>query len=118
MRCTSLVARRRLAADHRPRWQDIPEEPEPDASCEDDYDRIGMMMKIDALDRAWRDLINEHGYTAVVHCWESTYDPKIAARMLKQRHAYRQQELATARYFHGKGKRRFPSGRSLQVQPL
>jgi hypothetical protein len=97
---TSLARRRRGRPDDRPRWQDIPLDPGPD-DPETEYDRIGMMMKIDVLDRAWRDLINEHGFTAVVHCWESTSDPKAAARMFKARHEYRQRELANARYVHG-----------------
>lgn len=103
---TSLLRRRRPAKDDRPRWQDIPEEPGPDDDDVDAYDRLGMMMKIDTLDRAWRDLINEHGYTAVVHCWESTNEPKVAARMLKMRHQLRQRELANARYHHGKRRNR------------
>lgn len=102
---TSLARRRRLSNDDRPKWQDIPEEPDPDDEDTEAYDRLGMMMKIDALDRAWRDLINEHGYTAVVHCWETSHDPKAAARMLKMRHELRQRELANARYHHGKGRR-------------
>lgn len=106
MASTSLERCRRLSNDDRPRWQDIPEEPDPDDEDADAYDRLGMMMKIDTLDQAWRDLINEHGYTAVVHCWESTHDPLVAARMLKTRHDLRQRELANARYHHGKRRNR------------
>lgn len=104
MPATSLVRRRRPAHDDRPRWQDIPPDPGPDDG-EPEYDLIGMMMKIDTLEKPWRDLINEYGYTAVVHCWESTSNPKAAAVMLRQRHENRQRELANARYFHGKRSR-------------
>lgn len=54
---------RKYGPDHRPRWWQVPEEPDEDA----DYDRFGMMFKVDTMERAWRDLINEYGFAAVMN---------------------------------------------------
>jgi len=82
--------RRRRFEDHRPRWSDIPEEPDEDP----DYDRDSMMIAVDMLDRGWRDLVNEHGFTAVVKVWRETANLDLARRMLQARHEMRQQQLA------------------------
>lgn len=69
--------RRNAYAAHRiPRWSDIPEDDPPA------YDRFGMMMKIDGLDRAWRDLVNEYGFSWVLKAMQGGHDPKSAARWL------------------------------------
>lgn len=87
-RSLTLRRRERFARDDRPRWQDIPEDPEvdPDDDSPDEaYDRLGMMMRIDGLDRAWRDLINEYGFTRVVSLMGDGHQPKSAARLLAAR---------------------------------
>lgn len=85
------VARRRRERfdDRRPRWFDIPEEVDPDDD-DGDYDRFGMMMKIDTFDRAWRDLINEYGFTHVLNFMQQTSDANRAADMLARSRAARQ----------------------------
>ncbi|EJN14741.1 hypothetical protein PMI42_01715 [Bradyrhizobium sp. YR681] len=89
MLARSLTRRRRerFFNDDRPRWQDIPEEPEVD--LDDDspeaYDRLGMMMKIDGMDRAWRDLINEYGFSRVVSLMGDGHQAKSAAKLLADR---------------------------------
>lgn len=89
MLARSLTRRRRerFAQDNRPRWQDIPEEPEVDPFEDnpEDYDRLGMMMRIDGLDRAWRDLINEYGFSRVMSLMGDGYQVKSAARLLAAR---------------------------------
>lgn len=87
-RSLSLRRRERFMRDDRPRWQDIPEEPEVDLDGDEPieaYDRLGMMMKIDALDRTWRDLINEYGFTRVISLMGDGHGPKAAAQLLAQR---------------------------------
>lgn len=83
-RSLTLRRRERFARDHRPRWQDIPEEPEldPDDDNPESYDRFGMMMRIDDLDRAWRDLINEYGFSRVISLKGDGHKPQSAARLL------------------------------------
>lgn len=90
-RTLSLRRRERLIRDDRPRWQDIPEEPEvdPDDDNPEDYDRFGMMMRIDSFDREWRDLINEYGFSRVISLMNDGIKPKAAGRMLA---AWRQRE--------------------------
>lgn len=93
MLARSLTRRRRerFAQDNRPRWQDIPEEPEVDLDDDDPeaYDRLGMMMRIDSFDRAWRDLVNEYGFSRVIGLMSDGHHPKTAARLLA---AWRQRE--------------------------
>ncbi|WP_210250357.1 hypothetical protein [Bradyrhizobium betae] len=96
-RSSTRRRRDRFARDDRPRWQDIPEEP--DVDLDDDnpeqYDRLGMMMKIDGLDRAWRDLINEYGFSRVISLMGDGCQPKTAARMLAtQRQNGRQESIS------------------------
>lgn len=86
----SLARRRR---DHRPRWSDIPECPDDDP----DYDRDDMMVRIDAMEPAWRDLVNEHGFTAVLRCLMETRDVRVATIMLEGRRHRRQIDLAEGR---------------------
>jgi len=83
-------SRRRRFEDRRPRWFQIPEVPDEDP----DYDRDSMMITVDNLDRGWRDLVNEHGFTAVVKVRRETADISTARRMLQVRHEMRQQQLA------------------------
>lgn len=83
--------RRRRFEDRRPRWFQIPEEPD----NEPNYDRDDMMVAVDSLAREWRDLVNEHGFTAVVKARrEVGVDIDAATRMLKARHAMRQRQFA------------------------
>ena len=82
--------------DHRLRWFEIPEDPDPD-TVGDDYDRLGMMMKIDTLDQPWRDLINEHGFTPVIKLmFETSIEGARVA--LDRRREMRQRELAHGSY--------------------
>jgi hypothetical protein len=75
--------RARFARDDRPRWQDIPEEPEVDLDEDPGaYDRFGMMMKIDSMPREWRDLINEYGFTRVMALMVDGHKAKTAAKLL------------------------------------
>ena len=71
--------------------ESIPEED----NRELDYDCVSRMDAVDAFERPWRDLINEHGYVPVVKCLRETRDIRIATKMLKSRHEIRQQQLAT-----------------------
>jgi hypothetical protein len=83
--------RRRRFEDRRPRWFQIPEQPDD----EPNYDRDDMMVVVDSLGREWRDLVNEHGFTAVIKARrEVGADLKAATRMLQTRHAVRQRQLA------------------------
>ena len=59
-----------------------------------DYDRDSIMETFDFLDQPWRDLINEHGFTPVIKARRETSDIVKATKMMKQRHAFRQQQLA------------------------
>jgi hypothetical protein len=83
--------RRRRFEDRRPRWFQIPEDPD----HEPNYDRDDMMVMVDGLGREWRDLVNEHGFTAVIKTRrEVGADLQAATRMLRQRHDMRQRQLA------------------------
>ncbi|WP_445222246.1 hypothetical protein ACKWRH_21565 [Bradyrhizobium sp. Pa8] len=86
-RSLARCRRERFVRDDRPRWQDIPEDPEvdPDDDNPEDYDRFGMMMRIDGLDRAWRDLVNEYGFSRVISLMGDGHHPKTAARLLAAR---------------------------------
>lgn len=84
--------------DHRLRWFEVPEEPDPDADNADDYDRLGMMMKIDTLDQPWRDLINEHGFTPVIKLMFEVRDVEQATQALNRRREMRQSQLAHGSY--------------------
>jgi hypothetical protein len=54
-----------------------------------------MMVAVDHLPREWRDLVNQHGFTAVVKVRrEVGGDLDAAQRLLKARHAIRQAQLA------------------------
>lgn len=75
--------RNAYAAHHIPRWQDIPEDPDPDEGDGPDYDRFGMMMKIDSMERPWRDLINEYGFSWVMKAIANGSSPQSAARWLR-----------------------------------
>ena len=87
MLARTLTRRRRdERAGRRPRWFEVPEEPDEDP----DYDRFGIMMKVDQFDRGWRDLVNEYGYTPVVKVMFQTADAKAAANILAQQRANRQ----------------------------
>lgn len=81
--------RRERFEDRRPRWFDIPEEADPDHEASD-YDRFGMMMKVDGYERPWRDLINEYGFTHVLNCMRHTSDANRAADMLARARVARQ----------------------------
>lgn len=85
-RTLTLRRRERFFRDDRPRWQDLPEEPEvdPDDDNPEDYDRFGMMMRIDSFDRAWRDLINEYGFSRVISLMNDGIKPNAAAWMLAE----------------------------------
>jgi hypothetical protein len=61
------------------------------------YDRNDIMDKIDSLPMGWRMLINEHGFTAVMRARDVSTDINIVERLMKQRHAHRQQQLAEGR---------------------
>lgn len=76
--------RRRRAIEndpHRPRWFEVPEDPDPDDDPPE-YDRFGMMMKIDQMEKPWRDLINEHGFSWAMKAKADGLDPKSAAHWL------------------------------------
>ena len=62
-----------------------------------DIDRNDIMAKIDSLPMGWRMLINEHGFTPVMQARQLSTDINVVERMMKQRHAYRQSELAEGR---------------------
>lgn len=96
MLARSLTRRRheRFVNDDRPHWQDIPEEPEvdPEDDSPEPYDRLGMMMKIDAMPRAWRDLINEYGFTRVISLMADGHQPKSAGQLLALRRQREQEQ--------------------------
>lgn len=62
-----------------------------------DYDRDDIMEKIDSLPMGWRMLINEHGFTPVMKAREFSTDIRTVEKMMKQRHEWRQQQLAEGR---------------------
>ena len=62
-----------------------------------DYDRDDIMDKIDSLPMGWRMLINEHGFTPVMKARQYSTDIQTVERMMNQRRATRQQELAEGR---------------------
>ena len=66
-------------------------------ALDDDYDRHDMMAKIDSLPLGWRMLINEHGFTPVMQARSFSTDIRQAELMMKQRHDYRQQQIAEGR---------------------
>lgn len=89
--------RRRFERNDRPRWSDIPEEAEisfDDDDLTEDYDRLGMMMKIDAMPRVWRDLVNEHGFTPVINAMARTNDVAAVKGSLELRRERRQLDYA------------------------
>lgn len=59
-----------------------------------DYDRADIMEKIDSLPMGWRMLINEHGFTPVMQARRYSTDIRTVERMMRERHAWRQRELA------------------------
>lgn len=63
-----------------------------------DYDAVKLMYAIDNMDRPWRDLVNEHGFTAVMQALRETSDLREARHMLFCRHKMRQEQLANTRY--------------------
>lgn len=90
--------RRRVEQDTRPHWYDIPEDP--DLELDEDgelivdpsnYDRLGMMLKIDDMERAWRDLVNEYGFS-LVHKARQTCGDHVASvtQLLKRTRESRQ----------------------------
>jgi hypothetical protein len=63
-----------------------------------DYDCIDRMNRVDQLERPWRDLVNEHGFVAVVKCRQESRDIEEVTEMLRSRHQMRQRQLATGSY--------------------
>jgi hypothetical protein len=83
--------RRKHALELQPR-------PAPVYREELDYDRLDIMDKIDSLKPGWRMLINEHGFTPVMKALKYSSDINVVERMMQQRHAARQQDLAEGRF--------------------
>lgn len=78
---------------HRPRWFDVPEDPELDGDDEaqqDAFERLNVMMKFDAFDREWRALANEYGFTWAMKAKQAGHTVKFAAEWLKNHRRHRQ----------------------------
>lgn len=85
----------RFAGRRQPRARRM--RPLPALPAEDvgvDYDATAIMQSIDMMPRAWRDLVNEHGFTAVMKVLRETADLATARRALAARHDMRQRQLA------------------------
>jgi hypothetical protein len=59
-----------------------------------DYDASELMTDIDRLDRGWRDLVNEYGFTPVERLRRQGYDLVLATAFLEDWRNARQIELS------------------------
>ena len=62
-----------------------------------DIDRSDIMTKVDSLPMGWRMLINEYGFTPVMKARQLSTNISDVERMMRLRHAQRQQQLAEGR---------------------